>query len=240
MNNKLNITALPTLENTLVTIDENFCMLISDFYDNPPNLHHPEYVKKCYEKFKKETYHQFLELENYLSIIPWEKEGQPYTSYKQMEKEVLKTKKIYIFLTENGYGEKDLIYYHDHPLLEKTNIIINDRQLCYNDLFRAVHDLNGHILSGGNFSIKGEFLAAKYHLRMYSEYGKLAAFTETVAQICWFYYGKHLRKGNNMILSGDANYLQPHERPYSEQKAVIFSKKVLCQFENLIFHKQAS
>jgi len=41
----------------------------------------------------------------------------------------------------------------------------------------VIHDLNGHILSRENFSCKGEFLAAKYHLRMYSEYAKLAAFT---------------------------------------------------------------
>lgn len=55
MIDKLNITTLPALQNISVTINENLCMFISDYYDNAPCLHHSEFVKKCYEKFKEET-----------------------------------------------------------------------------------------------------------------------------------------------------------------------------------------
>jgi hypothetical protein len=212
-----------------VLVNEKFCMSVSDFYEDTPHLHNLEYVVKCYDEFKRETYIQFSELLKNYEILPYIENGQPYKSYIELKNSFLSTNRLFVFLTENGYGENTKP--SSHPMLEKTDFIINEKQFCYNDLFRAVHDIYGHILSGGNFSLSGELLAANSHLKMYSKYAKLAAFTETVAQISWYFYGRHLRKGNKIIQPNDTSYLSPDKRPYSEQKAIIFPFEMIELFK---------
>jgi hypothetical protein len=44
-------------------------------------------------------------------------------------------------------------------------------------------------------------------------------FTEQFAQICWFYFGPHVRHEDGRLRRpGDPGYVPPRLRPYPEQK----------------------
>lgn len=74
--------------------------------------------------------------------------------------------------------------------------------------FRAVHDFHGHYVNRYQFGPHGEFLAWRYHCRMFSELARHALTLETLGQGSWFFYGP-------------ASYLPIVDRPFAEQKATV-------------------
>jgi len=69
-----------------------------------------------------------------------------------------------------------------------------------NDVFRAVHDINGHNLSGrSNFTSEGEQKAFLQHRKMYSPLASKAMFTETAGQTNWTNYSKKHGARNQML-----------------------------------------
>jgi hypothetical protein len=196
------------------------------------NLRHvpqdPE-VFYCYEKFKAETKLQFNFLRaSGISVRPWLQEGQPYLNSKQLFDEFSQTKTLYVYLTAHGYGS-DNTYLTDHPMLEPSGIYIDDVPLVYNDLFRAVHDAFGHIPGANSFSCLGELRAALNHLKFYSADAAQAMLSETVGQICWYYFGPHLCEivvGDNeevVKMSDRAKEL----RVYPQQKAGLLPRELV-------------
>jgi len=71
----------------------------------------------------------------------------------------------------------------DHPMLEQ--VADYGTGLVYNDIFRAVHDVNGHVASGGNFALSGEYLAWLTHRDTYSQGALSALWCETRGQSSW-------------------------------------------------------
>lgn len=73
-----------------------------------------------------------------------------------------------------------------HPLSRRLQTVPTA-----NDAFRAVHDYFGHYLGRHPFeTFEGEIEAYKEHARRYSPEALPALYSETVAQLCYFYaYG---------------------------------------------------
>jgi len=95
----------------------------------------------------------------------------------------------------------------------------------------VVHDLFGHVLHRAPFSPGGEFLATYGHLQICSPEVLPVLFAEHVAQICWFYFGPHLRDRHGRLpRRGEPGYVPPEKRPYPEQKVVAFPDHMLNRF----------
>lgn len=77
--------------------------------------------------------------------------------------------------------------------LAKDNILANrpslhpwDGKVSLNEMFRAVHDINGHYRSKSPFeTFDGEIAAYHNHRFMYSPEAQLALYGETVGQLCY-------------------------------------------------------
>ncbi len=197
--------------------DEKKAMKIADAYeamkDAPNNLK----VRKAYKALAKETYDQYKVIEKAgYKIEPWKGNGEPYKNSEEMVEDVLKNKHLYFFTTESGFGTGAA---SNHPLLQKTGIKINDYELVYNDLFRAVHDIFGHAKIGNRFSAFGEENAWRTHSQMYSDDARRALTSETRGQNSWVNYGPQMRGADGKLLRpGDKGYLTPPERSFADQK----------------------
>lgn len=198
--------------------DEDQAMKIADAYtamkDQPNNLR----VRKAYKALAKETYDQYKVIEKAgYKIEPWKGKGEPYKNSEEMVEDVLKNKHLYFFTTENGFGSGTAL--KNHPLLQKTGIKINDYELVYNDLFRAVHDIFGHAKIGNKFSAFGEENAWRTHSQMYSDDARRALTSETRGQNSWVNYGPQMRNADGKLLRpGDKGYLKAPDREFAEQK----------------------
>jgi hypothetical protein len=88
-----------------------------------------------------------------------------YDSYEDMVRDVNENKTLKISIDHS-----------EHPVFSVTDNII----------FRAVHDYIVHILSGVDFSGKGEIAAFNAHAKMLPSSSRPALFTEVVGQACYY------------------------------------------------------
>jgi len=97
---------------------------------------------------------------------------------------------------------------HDHPMLAPLpSLVPAHPYLVLNDVFRAVHDVNGHGISKGSFGVNGEMKAWQTHREMYSPTAHAALWCETRGQAAWTNaYGDHAA-------------LPLPQRPFAVQKA---------------------
>jgi len=81
------------------------------------------------------------------------------------------------------------------------------------------------------FGPVGKFLATYGHRQICASEAAPALFTEPVAQICWFYFGPHLRNRRGRLPRRvEPGYLPPEQRPYPEQMVVAFPDDLLARF----------
>jgi hypothetical protein len=91
---------------------------------------------------------------------------------------------------------------------------------CWNDIFRAVHDLVGHAATGFQFGPLGEENAFRFHATVQSAAALPALAAETRLQNCWVNFGPHLRDSRgNLVHPGDSGFIPASARPYAAQKA---------------------
>lgn len=193
-----------------------FAKRVADAFDamkhDPAN---PE-VQKAYGAMANEVKKQwdYAAQKMGMKFEPWTKEGQPYANSKEMMKDVADNKHLYFF--QGGDIKADSLMAQVDP---KTG-------LTYNDKFRAVHDLFGHAATGFEFGPKGEENAYLAHRQMFPSEAIPALTSETRGQNSWVNFGKHLRDaGGNVPKKGEAGYVAPTERPYSEQKAGLLPEE---------------
>ena len=109
-----------------------------------------------------------------IKIEPTDKD--PYNSYEELTDDVKNNKTLKVFKGGNPLPE-------DHPLAKvdpKTGE-------TYNTMFRAVHDLFGHLTKDNDFSENGEENAWNTHRQMMSPEAVPAMTTETRGQTSWFF-----------------------------------------------------
>lgn len=202
-----------------VKINPEHGKTIADAYESMEhNPSHPE-VQKAYGALANETKKQFQDLMRQgfkISRIEPHMEN-PYKSSKDMHNDIKQNKHLWYFPTEQGFGSENSAG-SDHPLLQDSGLTHNKNKLLHNDVFRIVHDINGHHLGGeSGFGPTGEHQAYLTHKKMYSPLAQKALASETLMQNQWVNFGKH----------GEHNRKNPAKTIYADQKAAIAPDWVL-------------
>jgi hypothetical protein len=223
---------LSPLADVRIRLDDNFCREVATYYECAPALNLRVGLLAAYDVLKRQTLQQYHAIVNGgIEIRPWQGSEQPYQNSWQLRHSVSRTRKLYVYLTSAGHGQARPGF---HPLREPSGIQADGIEFCYNDLFRATHDVFGHIIFGNDFGPKGEFLAAFCQMHFYSQEAHRPLFTEQIGQICWFYYGPHLLDcAGRLPECGTPGYAPPSQRPYPEQKVFAFPQRFLDRFTDL-------
>ncbi len=216
-------TSPPTPRIKDVNVNSNDGREIADAYDNLKHDPGNPVVKESYDNFIDETNKQFDDLlDSGLKVTPLKKGDNPYANSKQMHNDISKNNHLSYFPTKEGFGEGATP--KDHPMLKGTKFQIGDEKLVANDVFRIVHDVNGHNKGEpSGFGPKGEQQAFLTHKQLYGPKATRALFTETAGQNNWVNFNKK---------SGASNRADPKNTIFSEQKAGIFPDS----FINRKFH----
>lgn len=69
-----------------------------------------------------------------------------------------------------------------------------------NEMFRAVHDVNGHFAGMADFTLNGELDALRQHKYRYTTEAWPALFGETLGQLCYFHDGNGFPKRQKAIV----------------------------------------
>lgn len=162
--------------------------------------HQPDhaFVMASYAAFKRTVMRQWNELcEGGLVFVA--SMDDPYTSSQEMFKDVEQHGRLRVF-ADNGASLPD-----DHPMKETAPGSIPGFAV-YNDIFRGVHDVMGHVISGGSFGPNGEQKAWESHRATMPRLAHNALWCETRGQNAWTNYAHH------------HSTLPIAERPFGEQK----------------------
>ena len=195
---------------------------IANAYDKM--LHEPNNpgVKESYGALIKETEDQFNELKkNGLRIDAIKPGENPYQTADDLHKDLKKNNHLYFYPSEQGFGNDDK--FNDHPMLGKSGVTYKGKKLPANDVFRIVHDINGHNLANSDFTPEGEHNAFLSHRKMYSKNAGKALFTETAGQANWGAYNKK-SGANNRKLIAEGRY---NDLVFADQKAGLLSDDII-------------
>lgn len=181
-------------------------------------------VKNAYEKLSEETKKQYKTVNNAgYKIEIYEGEGEPYANSQAMIDDLKNNKHLFIFGTENGFGQEKITdaQREENPLLHNSGYKdANGKPLLINDLFRGVHDFFGHSERGNSFGAKGKENAWDIHSRMFTPEARRAMTTETRGQNSWVNFGKH-----NFNEDGSYKNISANEKPFAEQKIGLLPKE---------------
>jgi len=164
--------------------DEANAKRIADAFKAMKNNPNNPKVKAAYAALAKETIDQYKAFLDAGYVVEINNE-EPYANSQEMIDDLRNNKRIKIFSTESGFGEKAITdkQRRENPLLATTEFTdVNDQPMLVNDLFRAIHDFFGHAELGNSFGPKGEENAWNVHARMFSPEARKAMTTETRGQ----------------------------------------------------------
>jgi hypothetical protein len=223
-----------------VRVDEQFCRTVAERYQHAPRLAYDAALRECYDQAKQECLRQYQEvLAAGITVQPWSGPGPPYRDSAELLRSVRQRRTIRVQLTRDEHGPPGQDGFH--PLREPSGITVAGVPLLYNDLLRTVHDLFGHVMFAAGFGAAGEFKAAYCHLALHSGAARAVLFNEQVAQICWFYFGPHLRDATGRrYRPGEPGYLAPRARPYPEQKVFPPDPDDIEAFRRMFSLRQAA
>jgi len=208
----------------LVKINPDHGAEIADGYDalrHSPN--EPE-TKASYDALMSETREQYNKLaEGGLKVTKLKKNQVGYTTAEEMHNDIASGNLKY-FATEHGYGANSEKF-QDNPMLTGSGIIGEDgKEVANNDLFRIVHDINGHNLANkADFSPEGEHSAFLKHREQYTPLAGKALFTETAGQANWGIFNKKSGNKNMRLISQG----RESEIEFAEQKAGLFPDSMI-------------
>lgn len=249
--------AVARLADTAIALDRDFCRRTATYFDGAPTMAADAALLSRYDRFKRQNLLQYQAIVNAgIEIRPWLGDAQPYRDSRHLREKVRQSHTLYVYLTSSGHGPDDGtssghgpddgadsgpgglvgagLGVGGHPMIEPSGVWVDGVEFCHNDLFRAVHDLFGHVMFGRGFGPAGELLAAFCHMHMYSPDVRPLLLTEHVGQICWFFHGPHLRRETGELPErGDADYLPPARRPYPEQKVFLFPARFFDAFTSM-------
>ena len=210
----------------MVRINPDHGAQIADGYDalrHSPN--EPE-TKAAYDALINETRQQYDKLvEGGLKVTKLKQNQIGYTSAEEMHKDI-ESGHLSYFPTEHGFGANSEKY-QDHPMLTGSGIMAEDgKEITNNDLFRIVHDINGHNLANkSDFSPEGEHSAFLKHREQYSPLAGKALFTETAGQANWGIFNRRSGANNMRLISKG----RESEIDFAEQKAGLFPDSMINQ-----------
>jgi len=195
-------------------VDPAYGAFIANGYDDLKNKPHNPEVKNAYDKFIDETLEQARELEKKgMKFEPTN--TNPYENANEMVKDIEENNHIFYRPSDNDYKGIE-----NHPLFKMTDFEnVNGKPMRANDVFRAVHDVNGHYLAmKAPFTPNGEQRAFIQHKKMYSPDAIIALFTETQGQGNWVNFNRKSGKQNRKFQDiGELGKLK-----FPQQKADIY------------------
>lgn len=214
---------------TQFMLDEQYCHDMADLFDRAPMLAWTDDLAERYELFKQENLKQYRVIRaEGLDVRPSSARDGPYRDSRHLVRSVRETGVLHVHLTSAGHGPGPASGFH--PLRTPSGVVEHGVELTHNDVFRVVHDVFGHVMRGHGFGPRGEFHAARTHLAMYPATVGPVLVVEQVAQICWFFYGPHLRVDGRLPARGEPGYTPPNRRPYAEQKVFPLEQHHVARF----------
>ncbi|NUT46274.1 MAG: hypothetical protein HOV94_02985 [Saccharothrix sp.] len=213
-----------------IRLDEGFCREVADVYDRAPAWAPDRGLARSYRALQRTSLRQFaLVAAAGIRVEPWRGEGLPYRDSTELRGSVRETRVLKLHLTASGHGS--VPGPAGHPMRTPSGVEVDGVPLCHNDIFRVVHDVFGHVAFDQGFGPRGEFTATHLHARMYPAPARSALFTEQIGQVCWFFFGPHLRDAAGVPRApGDEGYLPARHRPYPQQKVFAFHRRYLDRF----------
>ena len=142
--------------NQLNPVDAEFGALAAREYElmrhDPTN----PLVADSYAQMKKELVGQYDSMLKQGIKPEFDLNPYPTSPYESLI-DLIENKRLKVYPTSAGYGSADqAIDISQNPLLEVSPYMISGQPATYNDLFRAVHDFQGHSKSGAGFRAAGE------------------------------------------------------------------------------------
>ena len=214
----------------ITKLDEEKSKTIADAYDQLVDSPDDPEVQSAYQAMADETMEQFNAIEKSgVKVEIWTGQGEPYKNSAEMIADVRDNKHMYIFSTEEGFGDTPITdkQRQQNALLRDSGAKdVNGKPLLINDVFRFVHDYFGHTRLGNSFGAIGEENAWNVHARMYSPLARRAMTTETRGQNSWVNFNKSYRNADGtMKKKGDPGYVPPAQRPFAEQKMALLPEE---------------
>lgn len=201
-------------------LPENEARILADMYDELPHAPNDPQVQASYRAMADETKDQYQYLQE--KGVQFEAAiDDPYATSNAMIRDVRENNRLKFFLTDLDD------FPADHPMAAPSGVFMampdgTQREMVYNDLFRAVHDYFGHASEGFQFGPRGEHNAWGMHSAMYSPLARGAMSFETRGQNSWTNFGQQLRRADGTLpKKGDPDFVPPADRAFAEQKANI-------------------
>ena len=142
--------------NQLNPVDAEFGALAAREYELMPHDPTNPFVADSYAQMKKELIGQYEAMLKQGIKPEFDTNPYPTSPYESLV-DLIENKRLKVFPTNVGYGSADqAIDISQNPLLEISPYMISGQPATYNDLFRAVHDFQGHSKSGAGFRAAGE------------------------------------------------------------------------------------
>ena len=211
-------------------VDVDNASRIADAYEALQDTPDDPEVQEAYNAMADETAKQHQDIiDAGYQVELWQGEGEPYANAQEMIDDVKNNKHMYIYSTEQGFGDKPITEEQrkQNKLLQDSGFKDkNGNTLLYNDLFRFVHDFFGHTERGNGFGPVGEENAWDVHARMYTPKARRAMTTETRGQNSWVNFGPQMRNADGSLKKkGDEGYLSPQERQFAPQKMALMPEE---------------
>jgi hypothetical protein len=205
----------PEVQDVKTPVNQHLANAIADAYDNLKHDPKNPKVKAAYNALIKETVAQWkaLEKQGYRLEV---KSEDPYglnsdtPAYDEMRDDVKNNKRIKVW--DGGKPPAD------HPL----SGVDPETGVSYNTLFRAVHDIMGHVAGENDFTQQGEENAYQRHAQSYSREAIPALTTETRGQTSHFFNNERVRNG------GTPDFV--------DQRAALLPERFYAQPETLEMH----
>lgn len=200
-------------------IDRELTKRIGKFYDEAKHDPQSPEVKASYNALIDETMAQYEALKKAGYEIEVVKDDPYSANIDDMLRDIRENKHVAILSTKESFTEPA-----DYPMLRP----VPGTDMVVNDLFRAVHDINGHARLGTDFTDEGEFNAWKSHQQMYSDKAQGAIAAETLGQNAWNTNGPHYYNKEGVLKQpGDEGYVPTEQQPFAGQKATVVPKELI-------------
>jgi hypothetical protein len=220
-------------------LNPEYSKAIADVYEAAEHMPLDPAVQAAYKALAEESGEQYAILKKAgYKVELWDGNGEPYANSKEMLKDLYDNKHLYIFSTEQGFGEGEITDKNraENPMLANSGEVdVNGNRLLLNDMFRFVHDAFGHGELGNGFGPIGEENAWYVHSQMFSPEARKAMTSETRGQNSWVNFGPHIRRKDGSIpKASDKDFVPLSQRPFADQKNFLFPDKYVFDNPNMI------
>lgn len=177
-----------TPHNIYAPIDKEFAAKVAREYDLMKHDPQNPLVREAYGDLKNEMYGQFEEMLRQGIKPVFDKSPYSQNPWEALA-DMHENKRLKVYPTDEGFGTGAEFDPTDNPLLAMSPYKFEGVPAMDNDIFRAVHDWQGHAKGGFGFRAPGEDNAYFSHAGTLSDMARKAVATETRGQNSWLNYG---------------------------------------------------